>query len=97
MIADDEACRFISSNSRTADGMRPFSPFLTAVPSDNHFPVHSMAERALSLMACRYVDDVVMGAPTVPDEAFLAANGVEGFISDPRDHGVSSHCSLLGL
>jgi len=87
VVPDDEACRIISNNSRALAGQRPFKPFLTAVPSDNHFPVHSLAERALSLMACKYVDDVVIGAPSEPDEAFLAANEVQCFAGDPRDHG----------
>jgi len=87
VLGDDEVCRIMSSNSRRLAGQRPFDPFLTAVPSDHHFPVHSLAERALALMACKYVDDVILGAPALPDEAFLAANAVQCFAVDPREHG----------
>lgn len=87
VLPDEEACRIMSNNSRSLLGQRPFQPFLTAVPSDNHFPVHSLAERALGLMACKYVDDVLIGAPSEPDEAFLVANDVQCFAGDPRDHG----------
>ena len=71
VIADDDVCKNMSNNSRRLKGQRPFQPFLTAVPSDNHFPVHSVAERALALMACKHVDDVLIGAPPVPDEEFF--------------------------
>jgi glycerol-3-phosphate cytidylyltransferase-like family protein len=87
LLSSDEVCRVISANDRVSKGLRPFKPFLTAVPSDHHFPVHSLAERAVAMLSLEHVDDVVMGAPACPDEAFLTANNVNIFAQDPRDHG----------
>jgi ethanolamine-phosphate cytidylyltransferase len=35
------------------------------------FPILSLTERVLSVLACKYVDDVIIGAPAVVDDAFL--------------------------
>lgn len=37
-----------------------------------NYPIMSLFERSLCVLQCRYVDSVVVGAPYVPTEAFLA-------------------------
>ena len=36
-----------------------------------HLPIMNVHERALSVLACKYVDEVIIGAPTVIDDNLL--------------------------
>ncbi|GMI19753.1 hypothetical protein TeGR_g10354 [Tetraparma gracilis] len=77
-------CKIFSTNSRTIAGLRPFKPFLTAVPSDNPFPIFSVQERALSVLSIAGVSDVVVGAPPVPTPELLDSLGVSVLCVDAR-------------
>ena len=87
LIDDNEVCKIFSENSRLAANLRPFVPFLTAVPSDNPFPIFSLQERALALLSLGVVDDVVMAVPPVPTPELLTQLNIQVLALDSRDQG----------
>ncbi|GMH84156.1 hypothetical protein TrVE_jg7118 [Triparma verrucosa] len=88
IYSDYEITKVLSINSRLMCGLKPFEPFLTAVPSDNPFPIFSVQERALNLMCLDVVDDVVMDVPILPEAEMLRRLnvGVVG-VDGRRDEG----------
>jgi glycerol-3-phosphate cytidylyltransferase-like family protein len=84
IVDDAEVCKMFSTNSRLIAGLRPFQPFLTAVPSDNPFPIHSTIERALTVLSIGCVDEVVMNVPVVPNAALLKNFGCDVYAQDVR-------------
>ncbi len=58
-------------------------------------PVMTLAERVAVIEACRYVDDVVAGAPPVLTEAFLAQHGLD-LVVHGDDLGEEAAASVYG-
>lgn len=56
-----------------------------------HLPIMNLHERALSVMACCYVDEVIIGAPVVITEDLLTTFNISlvarGSVSETRDSG----------
>lgn len=56
-----------------------------------HTPIMNVHERALSVLACKYVDEVIIGAPTVIGEDLLRTFNislvVRGSVTETRAHG----------
>lgn len=85
--SDFEITKILSMNSRLLSGLKPFKPFLTAVPSDNPFPIFSLQERAINLMSLDVVDDVIMEVPPTPTREMLERLNIDVLAMDGRDHG----------
>jgi glycerol-3-phosphate cytidylyltransferase-like family protein len=58
-----------------------------------------MTERALCVLACKYVDDVVLGPPHVPDAVFLKTMKVHAVVvhdaEDAARHSAAEHLDIL--
>lgn len=56
-----------------------------------HLPIMNLHERALSVLACKYADEVVIGAPTVITEDIITTFNisvvVRGSISETNPQG----------
>ena len=87
IVGDNDVCKVFSNNSRLMANLRPFSPFLTAVPSENPFPIFSAEERALNILALECVNDVIIGSPSVVDDSLMTKLGATVLAVDKRDHG----------
>ena len=56
-----------------------------------HYPILSLHERSLSVLACKYVDEVIIGAP-----ATITADILTTFNISVVVHGTSSHAPAVG-
>lgn len=43
---------------------------------DGHYPIMDMNERALSALACRFTDDIILNCASIPSDEFLSKIGV---------------------
>lgn len=59
------------------------------------WPVMNLYERALSVLSCRYVDEVIIGAPWQISEDLIKTSRIKyvayGSVSDPKSFGAPEH------
>ncbi|KAI8901187.1 hypothetical protein BC833DRAFT_578796 [Globomyces pollinis-pini] len=49
----------------------------TLEKADSRYPILNVQERALSVLACRYVDDIILDSPLVIDQSFIDKHKID--------------------